>query len=234
MTAETKFAFNEKDDDELVLTHLWLADTLAQRLRGRGEDEEDLKQVARCALVEAAQRYDPNLGPFVPYASPTISGVLKRHFRDRGWVVRPPRRIQQVAVQITQHWPSVVQQCHTTPRDEDLADILGEPISIVREARRASQSYRGVPIDMLSPSMACTGIEDPGFERCEGQLMVAQAWRVATPYERELLRMRFWEQRSQSDIANQLGISQMQVSRLLTRLFKKLRVALLDDEYLAA
>jgi RNA polymerase sigma-B factor len=214
----------------LVLEHLWLADSIARRYHGRGESDEDLQQVARCALLEAAHRYDPAQGPFIPYAGPTISGVLKRHFRDHGWVVRPPRDTQQIAVRITQQWSDIAQECGSLPSDEDLAARLDESVDTVREARRASQGYRTVPLDSSVAPFAHTGSEDPGFEHCETRLMVAHIWKRLDEGEQALLRMRFWECRSQSDIAARIGTSQMQVSRLLSRLLSRLRDQLADED----
>ena len=233
MTDADTPAASGMDMERLVVDHLWLADALAHRLRGRGEDEEDLAQVARCALVEAAQRYDPDQGPFLPYAGSTISGVLKRHFRDRGWVVRPPRQTQQTAVRISQQWSVIAQRCQATPRDEDLADGLGESVTSVRAARCAAQAYWALPIDGLAASTA-HACEEPGFERCEMQLLVRQVWRLLTVDERELVWMRFWEGSSQSEIAARVGVSQMQVSRLLARIFERVRHTLHDDELCAA
>ncbi len=217
------------DQISLVLDHLWLADAVARRFRGRGEDDEDLQQVARCALTEAARRYDPTQGPFAPYAGPTISGVLKRHFRDHGWAVRPPRQTQQLAVRITQQWSEVAHKHGSVPGDRELAASLDESVTTIREARRAAQGYRTVPLDGPSGPIGCSAGDEPGFARCEERLLVQKAWEVLSPEERELLRMRFWERRSQSDIAAQIGTSQMQVSRLLSRLLGRLRV-LLDDQ----
>jgi len=219
---------------QLVIEHLWLSDAIARRFRGRGEDDEDLQQVARCALIEAARRYDPDQGPFTSFAGPTVSGVLKRHFRDHGWVVRPPRQTQQLAVRITQLWSDVAQENGAVPSDRDLADSLDESLSTIREARHASQGYRTVPLEGLSSPAAAASGEDPAYERCEARLLIHQAWRLLDADERRLLRMRFWEQRSQSDIAEQIGTSQMQVSRLLARLLSRLRTELAEERESAA
>lgn len=227
--AETQPDNPSGDRDELVLQHLWLSDTIARRFRGRGEDDDDLQQVARCALLEAANRYEPDKGSFPPFAGPTINGVLKRHFRDHGWVVRPPRQTQQLAVRITQQWSDIAQAHGTVPTDQELADSLDESVSNIREARRASQGYRTVPLDGPTSPAANAGVDDPGFEHCEARLLVRQTWALLSDDERELLRMRFWEQRSQSDIAARIGTSQMQVSRLLTRLLGRLRRQLAED-----
>lgn len=223
---------SDLDRGNLVLQHLWLSDMIARRFRGRGEDDDDLQQVARCALLEAANRYEPDRGPFPPFAGATISGVLKRHFRDHGWVVRPPRQTQQLAVRITQQWSDIAQAHGRMPSDQELADSLDESLTDIREARRASQGYRTVPLDGPTSPAASAGVADPAFDHCEARLLVQQTWALLSPDERELLRMRFWEQRSQSDIAARIGTSQMQVSRLLSRLLVRLRRQLTDDDCL--
>lgn len=214
---------------ELVLHHLGLADAIARRFRGRGEEDDDLRQVARCALVEAAGRYDPDRGPFAPFAGPTVSGVLKRHFRDHGWMVRPPRPVQQLAVRVSQQWSDVAQETGSVPTVERLATSLGEPADQIKEARCASMGYRATSIEVDGVPVAATAFEDPGFKRCEARVLVAEAWAMLDQSERQLLEMRFWENRSQSDIAQRIGTSQMQVSRLLTRALGRLRVLLEDD-----
>ena len=214
---------------ELVLHHLGLADAIARRFRGRGEEEDDLRQVARCALVEAAGRYDPDRGPFAPFAGPTVSGVLKRHFRDHGWMVRPPRPVQQLAVRVGQQWSDVAQEAGAVPTVEELATSLGEPADQIEEARCASMGYRATSIEVDGVPVAETAFEDPEFQRCEARVLVAQAWALLDESERRLLQMRFWENRSQSDIAQRIGTSQMQVSRLLTRALGRLRGLLEED-----
>ncbi len=228
--AQTEPDHSLQDRVELVLQHLWLSDTIARRFRGRGEDDEDLQQVARCALLEAANRYEPDKGSFPPFAGPTINGVLKRHFRDHGWVVRPPRQTQQLAVRITQQWSDIAQARGSVPTNQELADSLDESVSDIREARRASQGYRTVPLDSPASPATNAGVDDPGFDHCEARLLVQQTWALLSREERELLRMRFWEQRSQSDIAARIGTSQMQVSRLLSRVLDRLRRQLADDD----
>src|SRR5215217_2864031 len=173
--------------DEVVTSHLWLAETLSRRFLHRGEDEEDLLQVARTGLVEAAQRFAPEQGAFIAFAVPTITGVLKRHFRDHGWMVRPPRRTQELASGIWQQWPALVQTIGAIPSAKDLANQLGES------------------------------------DRTEVRLIVSTALDQLTDCERQLLWYRFYEQRSQAEIAAAIGTSQMQVSRLLCRVLGKLR-----------
>ena len=211
------------DHQSLALEHLWLADAIARRYQGRGEDPDDLRQVARCGLLEAAARYDSRQGPFAPFAGPTISGVIKRHFRDHGWTVRPPRRTQQLALRINQQWSEVAQLGGTLPTEQDLAARLGESVLDIREARSASQGYQTLSLDAGSVPDAITAVNDPEFERSEAKLSVARAWRSLDRAEQELLEMRFWQERSQSDIAQRIGTSQMHVSRLLAKALSHLR-----------
>jgi RNA polymerase sigma-B factor len=211
--------------DEVVNSHLWLAETLSRRFIHRGEDEEDLLQVARTGLVEAAQRFDPDQGAFIAFAVPTITGVLKRHFRDHGWMVRPPRRTQELASGIWQQWPSLVQAIGGIPNAEDLARQLGASVGAVQQARYASHSYSPTSIEVaVSRGMHFTSTEcEEDLDRAEIRLMVRTALNQLTECERQLLWYRFFEQRSQSEIAAAIGTSQMQVSRLLSRVLSKLR-----------
>jgi RNA polymerase sigma-B factor len=209
--------------NEVVTSHLWLADSLARRFHHRGEEAEDLQQVARFGLVQAVQRYDPEHGPFLAFAIPTISGCLKRHFRDHGWLVRPPRRTQELAAQLRQEWPDLIQRLHTQPSEADLADHLGQSITLVREASGANQSYRPSSLSAIQG----TGLAEPTaadeLATCESRMVISRAWSQLTADERVLLTMRFYEDRSQSAIAAELGVSQMQVSRLLSRTLHRLR-----------
>src|SRR5215203_3833205 len=211
--------------DEVVTSHLWLAETLSRRFLHRGEDEEDLLQVARTGLVEAAQRFDPEQGAFIAFAVPTITGVLKRHFRDHGWMVRPPRRTQELASGIWQQWPALVQAVGGIPNAQDLARQLGASVGAVQQARYASHSYSPTSIEVaVSRGMHFTSTEsEEDLDRAEIRLIVRTALNQLTECERQLLWYRFFEQRSQSEIAAAIGTSQMQVSRLLSRVLGKLR-----------
>jgi RNA polymerase sigma-B factor len=211
--------------DEVVTSHLWLAETLSRRFLHRGEDEEDLLQVARTGLVEAAQRFDPEQGAFIAFAVPTITGVLKRHFRDHGWMVRPPRRTQELASGIWQQWPALVQTIGAIPSPQDLANQLGESVGAVQQARYASHCYSPASIEAaVARGMSFSSTEsDEEIDRAEARLIVSAALDQLTDCERQLLWYRFYEQRSQAEIAAAIGTSQMQVSRLLCRVLGKLR-----------
>jgi RNA polymerase sigma-B factor len=222
--------------NEVVTSHVWLADSLARRFHHRGEEAEDLQQVARFGLVQAVQRYDPDQGPFLAFAIPTISGCLKRHFRDHGWLVRPPRRTQELAAQLRQQWPDLTQRLHANPSDQDLADHLGQSLKVVREASGANQCYRPSSLTAVHGTAAAEPAADDEFAMSETRMVLSRAWSQLTSDERTLLTLRFYEDRSQSAIAAKLGISQMQVSRLLARTLLRLRsvIGALDTAELAS
>ncbi len=221
--------------DEVVTSHLWLAESLSRRFLHRGEDEEDLLQVARTGLVEAAQRFDPQQGAFIAFAVPTITGVLKRHFRDHGWMVRPPRRTQELASGIWQQWPALVQAIGAIPSAEDLARRLGQSVGAVQQARYASHCYSPASIDAaVARGMHFTSTEsEDELDRTEIRLIIDAALDQLTECERQLLWYRFFEQRSQAEIAAAIGTSQMQVSRLLGRVLGKLRTIIGSVEEIA-
>ena len=222
--------------DEVVISHLWLAESVARRFLRRGEDPEDLVQVARAALVEAGQRFDPDQGSFIGFAIPTMTGMLKRHFRDHGWLVRPPRRSQELASVIWRQWPAMVQRLAAVPTDGEVARQLGEPVAAVSQAHLASRGYRSSSIEVaLARGVALPGSEtEDEIGRIEARMIVSRVVQELDEDERQLLELRFYEQLSQSEIAKVLGTSQMQVSRLLSRLMIKLRGLVGTDEPLSA
>ena len=209
--------------EQVVNSHLWLADALARRFRRPSEEFEDLQQVARTGLVQAVRRYDPEHGPFTAFAVPTITGVLKRHFRDHGWLVRPPRRTQELSAQMRQQWPDLAQRLRTAPSEQDVATSLGASLDAVREAMCANQGYRSDSLDAIGLRGSADDRHPDEISRSEDRLMLARVWRQLDPEERRLLVLRFYEERSQSDIADRIGTSQMQVSRLLARTLRRLR-----------
>jgi RNA polymerase sigma-B factor len=210
---------------EVVEDHLWLADSLARRFHHRGEELDDLEQVARAGLVEAVQRFDPAYGPFISFAVPTINGVLKRHFRDHGWLVRPPRRTQELAAEVRRLWPDLAQVLQSDPSSAQLARALEWPVEAVEEARRAIQWYSSSSLDSALARGVVFASEDATAEltRREAKLLLARVWPELTRAEQELLILRFYDELSQAEIAVRIGTSQMQVSRLLARLLRRLR-----------
>lgn len=206
--------------DEVVVSHLWLADSVARRFRDRGEDLDDLRQIARSGLVEACSRFDPDQGSFAAFAFPTVTGLVKRHFRDHGWSVRPSRPTQELSAEMWRRWPEVAQAVGGEPTERQLAEVLCVPLDAVRRARRATQAYTCSSLDALTQDHES---DDPDSDRCDAHVLVSSVWKDLTEAEQRLLRMRFFEERSQGDIAGVLGTNQMQVSRMLARLLKKLR-----------
>lgn len=214
----------------LVLSHLWLADALARRYRGRGVETDELEQEARSALVEAAHRFDPAVGAFAPFAAATITGLLKRYFRDHGWSVRPPRHLQQLVVQIGAEWSAAAQDAGHEPTRADLAARLGQPAADIALAQHASQNYRTASLDDESRPVHPAATVDAELRRCESRLLVERLLPRLDESERRLIVWRFWDERSQAEIARDLGVSQMQVSRLLARALAHVRELYADGD----
>lgn len=200
--------------------HLHLATALARRFCGRGPELDDLVQVARLGLVAAAERYDPERGAFAAFASATILGELKRYFRDASWMVRPPRWLQDLQA-------SIRRADADAPRelcDDELAEVLGEDVSHVREARRANGCFQAASLDRLI-ELRHRMIADPrdAYAAADDRLDLREAIAQLPENDRELLRMRFIEELSQQKIADRLLVSQMQVSRRLRAVLDELR-----------
>lgn len=219
---------------EAVILCLDLADGLAHRYQGRGIELNDLMQVARMALVKAALGYRPGLGNgFTPYASVTITGELKRHFRDHGWSVRPPRRLQELRADVAAHEELLRQELHRAPTVPELADALEVECADVREAVACSSAYRAESLS--APTALGTTVGDhlpcPGddFAALETSAALGSLIAELDDRDRQILSMRFVEELTQSDIGHRIGMSQMQVSRLLSSILERLRCGLVDE-----
>jgi RNA polymerase sigma-B factor len=215
--------------DELVTSHLGLAHQLARRFSNRGESHEDLVQVASLALVKAAERFDPDREiMFSTFAAASIIGELKRHFRDRGWAVRAPRRLQELLLEIGSSADRLGQELGRTPKVSELAKAVGASEDDVLEALEAGQSYRTSSLDARDregQSMAeSLGSEDGGFGHVENHSVLSFAMEQLSPRDHSIVHMRFVEGLTQSEIAARLGVSQMQISRLLAESLRRLRV----------
>jgi RNA polymerase sigma-B factor len=214
--------------DELVTSHLGLAHQLARRFANRGEAHDDLVQVASLALVKAAERFEPERGiMFSTFAAASIIGELKRHFRDRGWAIRAPRRLQELLLEIGTTVETLSQELGRAPTVPELAQAINAPEADVLEALEAGQSYRTSSLDaplFEGQTMADSlGSEDDGFNRVDHHSALAMAMKTLSPRDRTIVHLRFVEGLSQSQIAAQLGVSQMQVSRLLAANLRQLR-----------
>jgi RNA polymerase sigma-B factor len=205
--------------DELVAAHLGLAEYLARRFANRGESLDDLVQVASLGLLKAVDRFEPERGlEFSTYATPTIVGELKRHFRDKGWAVRVPRRVQELHLRTGETIRALAQELGRSPTIPEIARRLQTSEEEVLEAIEAGQAYRPTFSAQL-------GEEDTEIGGVERRMTLSPLLAKLPERERRILHLRFFEGLTQSEIAARVGISQMHVSRLLSRSLQQLREA---------
>ena len=218
--------------DELVEEHAPLAHFLARRFSNRGEPVDDLVQVALVGLLKAVERFDPERGlQFSTFATPTILGELKRHFRDRGWAVRVPRRVQELHLQLGRIVATLGQEHGRSPTPAEVAERAGVSEEEVLEAMEAGSLYRLVSLDgpatrdddETSELVSCLGDEDVAFEQIEHRAELDDLLGVLPDRERRIVELRFFDGMTQSEIAERVGVSQMHVSRLLARSLEMLR-----------
>jgi len=215
--------------EELLVRHRPLALHLARRFAGRGESIEDLEQVASLALLNSIDRFDPSRDVrFSTFGTVTIVGELKRHLRDRGWAIRVPRSLQELAVTVNSILPELSQELARSPTVSEIAERIGASEDDVLEALDAARAYSTDSLDApIGKSEVMTGEtlggHDERFERLEAWASIAPALDRLPERERTILYLRFFEERSQSQIAEELGISQMHVSRLLAKVLAGLR-----------
>jgi len=220
--------------DQLVEAHLGLAHQLARRFVNRGEPYDDLVQVASLALVKSVDRFDPERGvKFSTFATRTVIGELKRHFRDRGWAVRAPRRIQELYLELGHAVASLSQELGRSPTVPELAASVGASEEAILETLEAAQGYRLSSIDApdhQDETLAnIIGAEDGRFAEVEHRSFLGPAMAALAPRDRTVLWLRFGEGLTQSQIAERIGVSQMQVSRLLSASLERLRAALPEE-----
>lgn len=224
-------------ENQLVVDYLDLAESLAARFAGRGREREDLVQVAYLALVKAARAFDDSRGTSFPgFAAPTIRGELKRYLRDRCWVVRPPRRLQDLRAQLLHEEPDLAQALGRTPSPAELAREMGVPVEDIREAAAAASSMRPDSLD----ATACSGegpslaeglpVQDQVLERLDELICLTQAIKELSSEERELLYRRYFCEENQTDLGRRFGVSQMQISRRLSRVLVRLQQRLSEGE----
>ncbi|HXF56745.1 MAG TPA: SigB/SigF/SigG family RNA polymerase sigma factor [Actinomycetota bacterium] len=220
----------------LIEAHLGLVEYLARRFAGRGEPLDDLVQVATIGLVKAVDRFDPDRNvEFSTYATPTIVGELKRHFRDKGWAVRVPRRLQELSLKLGPAIAELSQGLGCSPTIAEIAKATGTTEDEVLEALDSAHAYSLISLDAAAGEDGLTyheqiGGVDEALEALEERVSVAPLLRRLPPRQRRLLHLRFFRGMTQSEIARELGISQMHVSRLLARTLSQLREALEAEE----
>lgn len=217
--------------DQLVTGYLPVAQHIARRFAHRGEPLDDLIQVATVGLINAVDRFEPDRGSdFFSFAVPTISGEVRRHFRDQGWSMRVPRRLKDLHVSINAAIAELSQSLGRAPRPSELADKLGLPTNEVLEGLAAGQAYRGSSLDeILSGDQSGTtlgdllGEADAELERVDYQQSLQPLLAELPERERTIVMLRFFGNLTQTQIADRVGVSQMHVSRLLAQTLTRLR-----------
>lgn len=223
--------------DRLVTMNLPLVEHVARRFRDRGESHDDLVQVGTIGLIKAVDRFDLERGvEFSTYATPTIVGEIKRHFRDRGWAIRVPRRLQELRMSLNRATTDLTHRLGRSPTVHELATHLEITDEEILEGLESSQAYATSSLDAGTdesgaPSLADTlGIDDEELEGIEYRESLRPLLAALPDRERQIIMLRFFHNMTQSQIADEVGISQMHVSRLLARSLAQLRAGLLADE----
>ncbi|HET6165961.1 MAG TPA: RNA polymerase sigma factor SigF [Marmoricola sp.] len=216
---------------ELVELHLPLVDHCARRFANRGEPFEDLVQVGTIGLIKAVDRFDSDRGvEFSTYATPTILGEIKRHFRDKGWAIRVPRRLQELRMSISAATSELSQKLGRSPTPREVAERLGVTMEDVLEGLESANAYSTLSLDAgdngedgLGSMLETMGATDDALDHVELRESIRPLIERLPPREKRILLLRFFRQMTQSQIAEEVGISQMHVSRLLTRTLAELR-----------
>ena len=217
---------------EIAEVNLTVADAIARRYAGRGTAAEDLEQVARLALVRAAASFRPDLGhDFLSYVVPSIRGEVRRYFRDHAWMVRPPRRVQEAQLRMTPWREDFLQAHGREPLPADYASALELDLDTVREALTVNDCYHPdsleQPIGDGDPGQQTladrVGAQEPGFDLSEARTVLAPALAALAPRDRTVLRLRYVEGLTQREVGEHIGVTQMQVSRILQRVLDELR-----------
>lgn len=219
--------------EELILSYSSLAAYLARKFSNRGEPLEDLTQVAHIGLLKAVDRFDPTRGiEFTTYATVTIVGEVKRHFRDKFWTVRVPRRLRELNNALMKSVESLSQRLGRSPTIPEIADETGVPFEEVVEAFELGRAYNPASLDAElaegdedrgTSLIDYLGEDDPELMRLEDRRTLEDALRSLPERQHEIVRLRYYEGMSQADIARKLGISQMHVSRIQRDALKRLR-----------
>jgi RNA polymerase sigma-B factor len=226
--------------EQLIEQYMSLVRSLARRYSYRGEQLDDLVQIGAIGLIKAIDRFDVNRGvELTTYATPNIIGEIKRHFRDKGWSVRVPRGLQELNVQLSRLIEEKTVELGRSPTIPELAKAAGADEEDVLEALESGRAYSSVSLSSgsggqdedgdLDP-LESLGAEEPQYEISEDRAVLAPGFRVLDERERRILHLRFFKGLTQSQIAQQVGISQMHVSRLIRRALEKIREEIGPDE----
>jgi RNA polymerase sigma-B factor len=230
-TAHGSAADRSRARGELVELHLALVEHCARRFLNRGEPLDDLVQVGTIGLIKAVDRFDVGRGvEFSTYATPTILGEIKRYFRDKGWAIRVPRRLQELRMSIAAATSELSQQLGRSPTPREVAERLGVGVEDVLEGLESANAYSTLSLDAgeshadgLGSMLETMGATDDALDHVEIRESIRPLIERLPPRERQILLLRFFKQMTQSQIAEEVGISQMHVSRLLARTLAELR-----------
>lgn len=221
--------------DDLVHLHLPLVEHCARRFRNRGEPFEDLIQVGTIGLIKAVDRFDTDRGvEFSTYATPTIIGEIKRYFRDKGWAIRVPRRLQELRMQIGATTAELTQALGRSPTPREIAEKVGCSVEEIVEGMESTNAYATLSLDAGGQDddeaghsiLDAIGTDDAALENVEIRESVKPLLEELPAREKRILLLRFFKNMTQSQIAEEIGVSQMHVSRLLSRTLEDLRTSL--------
>lgn len=224
---------HEKLRVALIERHLPLVTFMARKFSDRGEPLDDLIQVGTIGLIKAVDRFEISKGfEFSTFATPTIVGEIKRHFRDKTWAVRVPRRLQELGASVTKATTELTQKLDRSPTPKEIAKHLGITVDEVAEALESNAAYSTVSLDVTSDTSTSIGESfgalDEALEGVEYRESLKPLLADLDDREKRILQMRFFENQSQSQIATELGISQMHVSRILNKVLSHLREGLIN------
>jgi RNA polymerase sigma-B factor len=229
--------------EELIERYMSLVRSLARRYSYRGEQFDDLVQIGAIGLIKAVDRFDLDRGvELTTYATPNIIGEIKRHFRDKGWSVRVPRGLQELNVQVSKLIEQLTVELSRSPTIAELAEAAGVDDEAVLEALESGRAYTSVSLSSggggtddegeLDP-LESLGAEEPEYEVSEDRAVLAPGFKVLDQRERRILHLRFFRGLTQSQIAEEIGISQMHVSRLIRRSLEKIRDEIAEESEVA-
>lgn len=235
-TRELFRRYKEEGDEEareqLIVSHVNLVRYIAAKFKNRGEPLDDLIQVGTIGLIKAIDRFDPSRGlEFTTYATPTIMGEIKRHFRDKGWTIRVPRRLQELSAKVNSATDELTARLQRSPSIEEVAEYLGTTADEVLEAMESSSAYSSVPLEAQggnedddAPSVIDRYASvDGDLEASDDRIVLEEVISEFPEADQQAIRMRFIDGMTQVEIAKRLGISQVQVSRMLSRALRRIQ-----------
>ena len=223
-------------EDDVIQLNLGVAGEIARRYHGRGIPAEDIDQVACLGLVKAVRGFDATLGDdFLSFAVPTVRGEIRRYFRDAGWTIRPPRAVQEIQSQVVAAEADLFQKLGRPPRTSEIAVHLAVPLTLVLDAINATGCFAPVSLDAPrvdgdeASAADRMGDDDPAFASAEARLALVPLMSTLTDRERLIIELRYFGNRTQSQIGEEVGVTQEQVSRIISGILTRLRHSLAID-----